>query len=59
MNHVTKAQLTEILKKLDIWEIRNKVFDLFGFGELNEPTYKTLIKAHLTFLASDRSKVFE
>lgn len=54
VEHVTKGQLSEILKQIDVWDIRNKVFDLFGFGELNEPTYKTLIKAHLTFIATDK-----
>lgn len=36
---------------MDIWDIRNKVFALFGFAELNEPTHKTLMKAHLLFLS--------
>lgn len=55
VDHVTKGQLTDILKQIDVWDIRNKVFDLFGFGELNEPTYKTLIKAHLSFICSDNT----
>jgi len=41
------------MKELDVWEIRNKVFDLYGFGELNEPTFRTLIKAHLVFLSNE------
>ena len=47
------------MKTLDIWAIRNKVFDLFGLGEVNEPTYKTLIKAHLVFLHGKDAKQFE
>jgi len=48
-----------MMKNIDVWEIRNKVFDLFGFGELNEPTFRTLIKAHLIFLSQENSKDFE
>jgi len=47
------------MKKLDLWDIRNKVFDLYGFGEVNEPTHRTLMKVHLSFLAADGSKEFE
>ena len=48
------------MKGLDIWTLRNQVFDLFGFAELNEPSFRTLIKAHLIFLMDDSSeKLFE
>jgi hypothetical protein len=57
--HINKGQLMEIMRKLDVWEIRNKVFEVYGLSELNEPSYRTLIKAHLIFLSSEGSKTFE
>jgi hypothetical protein len=53
--YLHKQDLFNICKKIDFWKIRNDVFDLFGFGELNEPAHKTLMKAHLVFMASNPS----
>ena len=53
---ISKGQLKQVLQELDIWSIRNKVFDLYGFAELNEPSVRTLIKAHLIFLSQDSRK---
>lgn len=55
-SRITKGQLKDILKELDVWAIRNRVFDLFGFAELNEPSVRTLMKAHLIFLSEDSRK---
>lgn len=47
---LSKRELKTILKALDLWKIRNQVFDLYNLSELNEPTHRTLIKAHIKFL---------
>ena len=57
--NITKGELTHILKDIDVWQIRNDVFDLFGFGELNEPTHRTLIKAHLHFLTDNSTNSYD
>jgi len=46
----SKSKLKQILKSVDLWEIRNKVFDLYNLGEINEPSYKTLMKCHMKFI---------
>lgn len=51
---ITQNHLAEILRGLDIWSIRNSVFDLYGFGSLNEPTHRTLMKAHVVFLSKNK-----
>ena len=50
---LSKRELKTILKALDLWKIRNSVFDLYNLSELNEPTHRTLIKAHIKFLCQD------
>ena len=51
--YLTKKELFDICKKIDFWKIRNNVFDLFGFGHLNEPAHRTLMKCHLVFMQND------
>lgn len=46
----SKYKLRSILKSVDLWDIRNKVFDLFELGEINEPTHRTLLKCHMKFI---------
>jgi hypothetical protein len=49
--YLEKQDLFTICKKIDFWKIRNDVFDVYGFGELNEPAHRTLMKTHLVFMA--------
>ena len=51
VKYLEKEEIMNIFKKVDVWEVRNNVMELFGYGNLNEPAHKTLSKAQIFFLS--------